>query len=244
MRRLLMAFSAVVLVATLCSHAGEASSRPPQKIGPNEGEHNEKSLMRYLWPALKVRPVRIYYSAICFRPANDSTDEVILPKFDLQQAKPGVTGLTAARQIFVREKNVAITEDSSGIIRIRIGHVSDTVLQTKIANIAMNAFDQYDNILAVLALERSPEVEDAMHRLGLHRPSHVIDVLTPGPAPSRPHLPAVIKDVTLDQALDTTATIFKSVILYGICDQQREFDIAVTGGMDFDENWPKEPDGQ
>jgi hypothetical protein len=47
----------------------------------------------------------------------------------------------------------------------------------------------------------------------------VIDHLAGGPIKGAPHLPAVMENITIDDALDAVARIFKGIVTYGACMQ-------------------------
>ena len=68
---------------------------------------------------------------------------------------------------------------------------------------------RYNIIEAEAAIEGAKEVKAAIQKLRLEQPVVVISELVQEPMQGVPHLPAHIKDVTLDQALDLLATTFE-----------------------------------
>jgi len=110
-----------------------------------------------------------------------------------------------------------VTEGRTGIIRIRIGKAPDAFLQTKISLLTLKPMEQYNPTLAVSAIESTGEVEAAMRRLGVRPVQAIGTQLIAEPAKGLPHLPSSMKNVTVDQALDSIAKTFKDVVVYGAC---------------------------
>jgi hypothetical protein len=55
------------------------------------------------------------------------------------------------------------------------------------------------------------------HRLHFGIAETVLDVIVRGPSNGAPHLPKVMQNVTVDEALDSVARVFNGVVLYGTC---------------------------
>ncbi len=166
-----------------------------------------------------------------------------LPRFDILPPSGKKSGLSAVKDIFRSSKNVTITEDPSGIMRIRVGDVPDAVLHTRITKISLSLMSQYNDYDAIHDIEQSREVQDALHRLNLRFPSKLIDIMEVDPSVGTAHTPAHgSANVTMDQALDSVAASFKGIVLYGVCADQHLIDVTFAGGVYFDDNWPNTPD--
>ena len=87
--------------------------------------------------------------------------------------------------------------------------------------------EQYNPTLAIGAIESTKEVEAAMRKLQV-RPVPAIGVqLLAEPAKGLPHFPPSMKNVTVEQALDSIAKTFKDVVVYGAC--TRLFWVGLVG---------------
>jgi hypothetical protein len=199
------------------------------------GRQNQRAVLKYLWPVLKSAGVaaRIYYQAVC-QPDEDHL--IVFPQIDVQPPSRGQTGLIAVRHMFRSNKNVTVTQDGDGMIRIRIGQFPDALLQTRIATVAFDPIEQYNYMLALGAIETTSEVQSAMGKLKIHAPSRVYDMLTVQPADGLPHLPPEIPNVSMDQALDSVATAFRGIVLYGACQKYHVYELDFAGGAYFDDS--------
>lgn len=121
--------------------------------------------------------------------------------------------------MFQGNPDVSISEDS-GIVRIRIGKVSDELLRTKIPTLAFTQHEQYYPRLpggAVETIVDAPEVKGQMRGLRLSEVSGFIDELVPGHDETDPHIPPTLNDITFDEALDVVAKSFDGVVSYSEC---------------------------
>lgn len=159
---------------------------------------------------------RFYFSGDCPK-APGTLDQQVFPKVKLREPLNGVFGIDAVRSIFRDQPHVRITEEQVGLIRVRVGKVADTILQTRITNLNLDAFSQYNAILAVFAIERASEVQSTMSKLDVHVPIHVLNYLMVKPQPGIPHLPERLSDFTMDEALDLVARTWNGVVSYGSC---------------------------
>lgn len=92
------------------------------------------------------------------------------------------------------------------------------ILRTKIRRLGLNGYQQYGSASAILAILESPEMRDAGKRFDLDTRLQVIDIIVGGPISGAPHLPPVLKNVTVDQAFDAIAQTFGAVVLYQYCE--------------------------
>ena len=178
-------------------------------------ERNRDVLIRHLREALgSVGGCgRFYYAGPC----TGGGPEAGFPQLKLQQAMKGKTSLAVVQEIFAKDKQVTVTQDRSGMIRISVGNVPSAILQTKIHSLKLKPEERYTPQLALIAIESAKEVEAAMHTLGLEHPVVVVSIGIQYPMPGLPHLSAGITDVTLDQAFDLVAKTFGGVVTYEIC---------------------------
>lgn len=179
-------------------------------------KRNEDAVLKYLRPALNSagKAARLYYRAPC--QATDR-DPVPFPLTEVQPPSKGKIGVTAVREMFRNNKDVMVTEGRSEIIRIRIGKISAAILQTKISLLTLKPMGQYNPTLAISAIESTKDVEVAMRRLGLRLPPTFFVQLLAEPAKGLPHLPPSMRNVTVDQALDSVAKTFRGIVIYGAC---------------------------
>lgn len=165
---------------------------------------------------------RIYYAGECQAQEKDSTSglwQLLFPVVYLQPPRQGATGITAVRQIFRGDPNVAVMQDRSGMLRITIGSVSTAILQTRIQTLTLNPYAQYSAPSAVVTIGNVPELHTAERRLNAYRNLETIDIIVSGPIPGAPHLPKLMQNVTVDEALDSVVRTFKGIVTYGICRQ-------------------------
>jgi hypothetical protein len=179
---------------------------------------------------------RIYYAGECQAPEKDSTSgfwQLLFPAVYLQPPRQGATGITAVRQIFRDDPNVAVMQDRSGMLRIMIGSVSTVILQTRIPTLTLNPIEQYNAPSAVVTIENIPELHTAEHRLDVYSNQGIIDIIVSGPNPGAPHLPKLMQNVTVDEALDSVVRAFEGIVTYGICkhpDGKSLFQLGYTYG--------------
>jgi hypothetical protein len=211
--------SAVVCMGTSASHAAALEdSRETSRT-------NLDAVWNYLKPVVFAsgKAVRLYYSADC-RVITDFTGQepIPFPATKVQSPSNVKTGLTAIQEIFRNDKNVTVTEDAN-VIRIRIGTMPTAILQTKVRSLSFNRTDRYNPEEALGTIINSKEVKSALDSL---RISTVPTVASPVADPMKglPHLPALIRNITVDQALDKIAKTWagEGIVMYGICAESTE----------------------
>jgi hypothetical protein len=140
-------------------------------------------------------------------------------------SRPRRIGVAAVRDIFRHEKDVSVKETDPSIIRVRIGNVPDAVLRVSISNLILTPQEQYNYWLAIFKIENAPEVQSAMQELKIRTTARVAIFGVVQPAEGLPHLPGVITNVTMDQALDLVAKTFGGVVLYEFCTSSDQYEI-------------------
>lgn len=201
-----------------------------------QSEHNEKNLLSYLWPVLQEagEAGRIYYRGVC---SHGTSPWVAFPQVDAEEAATGKKGFDAVRDVFRNDPRVEVSKDPAGIVRVKIGHFPDSILRTKIAALNLSPLGQYNAKLSLLDIDHVPEVQGAMHRLGIEIPPPLpINMIVVQPDERYVHVPALMRDITMDQALDVVAATFKGIVLYGACTRPRRYDLDFSGGIYFDNN--------
>jgi hypothetical protein len=210
----------------------EAASSSTQLVSPSEGVLNERAALKYLWSVLDygAKVSRIQYRGSCqLRP--DAHPVISFPQLDVHPPSKGKSGVAAVRDIFRQARDISVTEADSGIIRVRIGSVPDAILRVRISNLALTPEEQFNYWLAIFKIENAPEVQSAMQTLKISIPPRPVSIGVVQPANGLAHLPGVIRNVTMDQALDLVAKTFRGIVLYGFCTppDQYEIDFADAG---------------
>jgi len=109
----------------------------------SSSERNAAAVFDRLLPLVysSGKPVRLYYRGAC---PSRAGDPVPFPLVQVRPASKDKTGLAAVREIFKNDRNVTVMEDSTGIIRIRIGKVPAAILQTKLSRLNLTPAAQYN----------------------------------------------------------------------------------------------------
>lgn len=209
-------YRALILVAVATLEFVLAATSLAAEEGWRTDERNKDMMLKYLRPALRTAGGigRISYTTSCYK----NGQPVPFPELRVRPAANGEKGLAAVRSVFRDDKNVAVVQDRSGMVRITIGKPASAILQTKIRSLALKPLDRYNPGLAIVAIEKAKEVQVAMEKLGLQPPEVVVlDMNVAEPAKGLPHLPATLADITVDQALDLVAKTFGGIAYYGVC---------------------------
>jgi hypothetical protein len=184
-----------------------------------DAQRSDEAVIRYLHSTLVPvgKAARIYFHGTC---GSAGDNGVLFPAIEVQPPADGDTGLEAVRQIFRNDKNVAVTESPSGIVRISIGNVYTSILNTRLPFLRLSETSQYNPDGpggAIDALEEAAAVKSAMRELGVRQePIFYIGLKEPA-LKTLPHLQPWIKNATMDQALDSIAETFPGVVVYGEC---------------------------
>jgi hypothetical protein len=189
-----------------------------EKDWPERSRHNREIVAGALRPILQSMRVgaRIDYQAVC-RETSDHQKTVWFPSLTVQAPQKGVTGLRVVRRLFKNDRNVVVSQALPGVIRIKIGTVRAALLRTRIPLLKLDQREQYDPETALSALEITSEFESAVDKLHLFNMPVLVSGPIPDPEPHLPHLPSIMKDVTVDQVLDAIAKAFGGIIAYGEC---------------------------
>ena len=217
--------AALVLAFVLCGVQAAVADPPTSIAAPCERNDSIGAVRRYLLPVLASagKTGRVYYEASCPRVKDYP---LAFPRMEVCPPLTNATDLAAVRSVFREEKGVLVSEDSSGTIRVRIGRVSDAILQTRISILKLTPIDQYNFLPAIGAIESAPEVQSARERLHIVLPMRVIGSMpVMRPAEGLPHLPPELSNVTMDQALDMVARTWGRIAFYGACAEPGTYEI-------------------
>ena len=198
----------------------EAKSPTARHGSPEASKRNQNAVLDYLLPVIYAsgKATRLYYRSDCRAATDPASAAVPFPFVKVQPPSKGKTGMDAVREIFQNDKNVTVTEDSKGIIRIQIGKVPTAILQTKLSSIHLNPNGQYNPDEVFNAIVKTKEMQAAMRSLKF---SSVWNLSSTRAEPDDkfPHLPAMIGNMTAEQVLDEIAKTWAGglVIMYGAC---------------------------
>lgn len=158
---------------------------------------------------------RLYYQGTCQTPTGGWP---LFPEIDIQTPAKDLKGLEAVRAIFRNDSNVVVSEDTSGIIRIRVGNVATAILDTPLPILMIDELSRYKTYPGVIGVIENTEIfETTSAKLNVSQVPIYLEILSTMPAETDPHLPATLKDTTVDQVLDLDAETFRGTVVYGEC---------------------------
>jgi|ERR1700674_3845161 len=228
-------FVATTLVVSLQCLSGQDPRKPRNDLWESS-DRNRDALLEHLRPVLKAAggAGRLYYRVECW--AKEVGNDFSFPQLELEAPSKEKAGLDAVREIFRKCKEVTVAQGRDGAIGIRIGDVSGELLKTKIDLLTLKPRERYNPLQAIMAIERTTEVQAKMRQLGVEEPLTFFQEHLQDPAPGLPHLPASMKNVTMDEALDRVAQTFGGLVIYGECtsaNAPRLFSVRFVGITDF-----------
>lgn len=158
---------------------------------------------------------RVYYEGRCRTEGLGSVDfpGVVVHPTPTQ----GNTALRAVSEMFQGDAAVQVSESKEKILSVTIGEPATAILKTRISVLRLAPMAAYNPTGAIGVVEGTREVKAAMAKLGLRFPLELSEQLLVKPSPGLAHLPAVMKGVTVGQALDAIAVTFQGIITYGTC---------------------------
>lgn len=153
------------------------------------------------------------------------------PRIRVRPVSPGATGILAVREMFPEGTRI---EERGGVITISLTSVPQEILQLPLSPMQLSRVEQFQGVLAVMAIDENVGLQAGLRELGYSRPAGDMSVLIgTWPDDRPPHLPATLSNLTLDQALDDVARTFGSVILFGICKPRQLYLVTSRGGYDW-----------
>ena len=176
---------------------------------------NEDKMLKHLRPALRSagNAARLYYHIDCHTTGGDPLP---FPLTKTQPPQQDERGVPAVQAIFRNDTNVTVEQEPSGLVAIRIGKVSAQILETKLASLNFEPMDQYNPTEAIGVIEGTKEFQDAARSLGI-KPVWSYSAPLVQPRTELPHLPASLKDATVQEVLDLIAKTFNGIVIYGEC---------------------------
>jgi hypothetical protein len=221
-------FVLMLIVGAFSGCLGTGISASPQDSYVTT-KYDEDEVLKRLFPLLSESAGRLYYSADC--PAQND-ESVPFPLTALQPNSKNGRGLRAVRELFKNDANVLITEEPSGIAKVRIGNVSDAVLQTKISLLTLTPTEQYNPSMVFGVINSTQEFKAAKRTMKIRPALRVVSDLLVQPRKGYPHLPSALKNLTVDQLLDLVAKTFGGVVVYGACAQPSLFEVDFVQPID------------
>ena len=171
---------------------------------------------------LYATPVRVYYTDFCSGSKDNPLNFPASQMYDFVTPRSGRRGIGAMREMLRANASGAIVSvGPKGVPRVRVGTVSAPILRTRLRLLRLTALEQYNPSLAILAIQKTKAVTSAMQQRGLHFPLEIMGVIVQQPRQGLPHLPPVISDATVDEALDLVAVTFRGVVVYDECIEPR-----------------------
>jgi hypothetical protein len=208
-----------LIVATMVCIAGTGRSADDYALR-EVSERNELKVLEKLRSVIQSsgKTMRIYYRGLpCKTHENEARYAAIpFPSLQLQPASKNKSTLASVREIFAKNPSVTVTEQPSGVIRVKIGDVPTEILHTRISHLSLDDDARYNKFLAIQILFSAPEVKAASHSLGV-APLGTLGGLLASPTNGAPHLPASFSNVTVDQVLDIIAKAFDGFVVYSAC---------------------------
>lgn len=206
-----------MIIVLLFSTAFGLTEAASQNASVALDERNRDQVLKLLVPVLRMSkaPCRLAFSGVC---ANDTFPFPVFPRVNVMPPK-GKETLASVREIFKEDKNTSVTRSPSGMIRITLGQPPLALLETRLRSIRFTTEQAYNGWRAVGAVLNANEVGLAMKQRHLEK-GIKMDV---GPLAVQeqgrklPHLPAVIKNQTMDQVLDLIAKTFGGIVIYETC---------------------------
>lgn len=230
---------AATVMASLVLGFGNPSAAAP---GDSNSVSRIEGLVRQIQLVLKKhrQPVRIDFHSDRCDPEGDqgwNYQEVLLPDTKVNAPDSDESALASIRSLLRGNPSVIVSQDGSGLIRIRIGKVSDTLLSTKIRKIHLSPDVQFNEVLAIGAIEDTPEVKAAI--LQLKRQSNVVPFFgsVQPPEEGLPRLPSRLTNITYGEFLDLTAKTFDNIVTHGECDIPGRIDTEAFSRYDTGMSW-------
>jgi len=181
----------------------------------NLSVRNQDMFLHDFGPVLKASGGvgRLYLGSEC---VGDSED-LFFPRMELKSEDKGKAGIDALRDVLAKIKDVAVAERRPGIIGISIGTISNDLLRTKIQVLRLKPLERYNELLAIKAIFGTREVETKMREQRMDPAPMVVIHPILDPDSKLPHLPASMKNLTVDEALDQVAQTFRGLVIYEEC---------------------------
>jgi hypothetical protein len=145
------------------------------------------------------------------------------------------TDLARVSVLFAESNKINISRGRSGQLRIFVGDVSAELLATRIHRITLTPIERYNAADAIIAITQAKEIQSKLRRLNVQQPPGASPGLRQKADRRVRHLPASMKNLTLEEALDQVAETFGYPIIYAEWteDGARWFDVSYAHGEAF-----------
>lgn len=185
----------------------------------NLSQQNQDVLMRRLRPALKTnaRAARLYVHSKCL---GASGDILFFPRIELNSGSKEKTGFPAIHRVLAGNKGIRVAERQPGLVGIWVGDVSDGLLNTKIHVLKFGSRQRYNYYDAIEAIIGTKEVQAKMRELQIDELTSFASYPMLSPDPKLRHLPLLLTNLTMDQALDQVALAFGGAVIFRECNGQ------------------------
>jgi len=203
------------LALFLTTHAGIASA---QVANPSFETDDEQVVLDSVKQVLGQGVVgRMYFGSAACRSYSTA-----FPKVTLTNVSGDARGLLAVQLLFQADSHVHAFERPSGVVRIMIGEdIPRAVLNMRISRVELDPYEQFNAQDAMNAVTDDANVRNGMRSHGIRFVERIDDhLVVPPDAGLRegyPHLPPVIRSMTVDQAFDLIAKTFHGIAVFGGC---------------------------
>ncbi|MGA2673591.1 MAG: hypothetical protein ABSE99_10230 [Terracidiphilus sp.] len=188
---------------------------PDQQPKPSTDVRAGQEAIQLLLAALKPegKSARLDYRGTCDVP---DSDVISFPSVKVDSPREAGSSTSKVTEMLRDNRDISVNEDASGIIRIKVAGVSGAILQTRIAQLALDRDEQYDPNAAIRAILNAKDFQSAVGQL------HTRLAMSGGgleniPKKGMPHLEQSWKDVTVDQALNSVLRTFPGLVEYKEC---------------------------
>jgi hypothetical protein len=219
--------AAAILLALLL--IGRSNALPSVGTDGSTAEQNESAVLKYLGPALRVSGNVARLNFITTSCESGEAASIEFPELNVSQPPKDKAGLELIRGIFQNNGNITVVEQPRGVVRITVGDVPEEILHTKIRNLALTPREQFNPEEALDAIENTKEMDAGMRKLGFRLAEALADHPVESPKAGHPHLPPLMRNVTVDEALNSIAETFQGIVLFGACKQSKVLDMGFAG---------------
>lgn len=170
------------------------------------------AIINYVRPVLKDAggAARVNYMGVC------SGRDLYMPDVTVGPISQTTVGMAAVKQRFQSDPRIDITRDAN-VLLITVGAPSTDVLQTKLPFLVLDQFAQNTPKLAIYVIATAVDAYAKEHQIAFSLASTVLLSPAHGPGKGMPHLPSRMQNMAVDEMLNSVASTFNGIVLYGTC---------------------------
>lgn len=172
--------------------------------------------------ALKITdeyPLRVYYHGDCAMVGTQFFESIPFPIQSLNPSTSDGGALEKVTSLFTDESKINTYIDDAGMLRLHIGNSIDYPLFTNVDSFGIPSNVRHEPGTVVDYIANTPETKEVMKRFGLQQTATLsVFSLQPGYSDDSPQVPENFGDLTLNEALDVVASVFRRVVVYSTCD--------------------------